>query len=84
MHKKFIILRKQDVKKASLKSISITTYIISHKAKSSLTINDHHIMATVITTHTFTNIITQGPKPLNVNDGQRTSVALYTSSKEYN
>jgi hypothetical protein len=41
-----------------------TIIILSHKAQNTLTANDHHTMVTVITTHTFINIIKQGPKSL--------------------
>jgi hypothetical protein len=53
--------------KVVLKKHSITmamVIILSCKAQNSSTANDHHSMAMVVTTHTFINVITQGPKSL--------------------
>jgi hypothetical protein len=41
-----------------------TVIILSHKAQNPLRANDRHTVATVITAHTFINIITWGTKSL--------------------
>jgi len=40
-----------------------TVIILSHKAQNPLTVNDHHTMATVLTTQTFLNIIVRPKIP---------------------
>jgi hypothetical protein len=45
-----------------------TVIILSHKAQNPLTANDHHTMATVITSSI--NIITYGPKSARANEDQ--------------
>jgi hypothetical protein len=42
-----------------------TVIILSHNTPNPVTANDHHTMATAVTTHTFINVNTQGPKSLN-------------------
>jgi hypothetical protein len=39
-----------------------TVIILSHKTQDPFTANDQQTMETVITAHTFINIISQGPK----------------------
>jgi hypothetical protein len=51
-----------------------TVIILSHKAQTPLTANDLHTMATVVTTHTFINVITKTQNALSTaNDDKPTN-----------